>query len=134
MFLDDCPFCNPNKDFIHPVMKILPKDITQQFLVLYDQYPVSLGHSLIVTKKNYFNIVDLPDRFMVSLKEVIKTVQDHLTKTYPTIDGFNIGVNQGRYAGQTIFHFHMHIIPRYRGDVVNPRGGVRNVIPGKGDY
>jgi diadenosine tetraphosphate (Ap4A) HIT family hydrolase len=133
MFPDDCPFCFPDFKFIHPVMNVIPDDISEQFLVLYDQFPVSKGHSLIITRKHFRDITVLPDRYFTSLKSVISMVQTKLTEEFSP-DGFNIGINQGRYAGQTISHFHMHIIPRYKGDVENPRGGIRNVIPGKGDY
>ena len=60
-------------------------------------------------------------------------MKDYLKEKYSP-DGFNIGVNNGEDAGQTVFHAHIHVIPRYKGDVPNPRGGVRNIIPGKGDY
>ena len=78
------------------------------------------------------------DAFVVDLLEHIicyrlKLQIDYLKKKYNP-DGFNIGVNNGEDAGQTVFHAHIHVIPRYKGDVPNPRGGVRNIIPGKGDY
>lgn len=106
---------------------------TLSFFVLRDRYPVSPGHSLIITKqlrKDYFDLT--PDE-QVELVKVIQQVKENILKDY-TPDGYNIGMNCGEAAGQTVFHFHCHVIPRYKGDMDDPRGGVRHCISGKGYY
>ena len=99
----------------------------------YDGYPVSKGHMLIVPKRVVPEIFDLNDEEYRTCLDLIKDVKDYLIKKYNP-DGFNIGFNCGEDAGQTVFHAHIHVIPRYKGDIPNPRGGVRNIIPGKGNY
>ena len=100
---------------------------------IYDGFPVAKGHSLVVPKRQVKEIFELNKEEYESCFELVRKVKDLLiTKFKP--EGFNIGVNCGEVAGQTIFHAHIHVIPRYKGDVPNPRGGVRNIIPGKGDY
>lgn len=106
---------------------------TEHFFVIRDRYPVSIGHSLIISKvlrKDYF---DLTDEEKQELVQVIDLTRENILKEY-TPDGFNIGMNCGEAAGQTVFHFHCHIIPRYKGDMEDPRGGVRHSIAGKGYY
>ena len=100
---------------------------------IYDNFPVSKGHALIIPKRVVADIFDLNDDEYKSCFDLVKVVKKNLIKEFNP-DGFNIGVNSGKTAGQTIFHAHIHLIPRYKGDVSNPRGGVRNVIPGKADY
>jgi len=73
-------------------------------------------------------------KIMKSINALIKQEKNNLQKNDPSIEGFNIGMNCGEVAGQTIFHCHVHLIPRRKGDVENPRGGVRHIIPGKGFY
>ena len=100
---------------------------------IYDGFPVAKGHSLVVPKRQVKEIFELNKEEYESCFELVRKVKDLLiTKFKP--EGFNIGVNCGEVAGQTVFHAHIHVIPRYKGDVPNPRGGVRNIIPGKGDY
>lgn len=106
---------------------------TAHFFMIYDGYPVSPGHILIISKvlrKDYFELsidekADL-DTAIFLAKELIE--ENH------NPDGFNIGMNCGESAGQTVFHFHCHVIPRYGGDMEDPRGGVRHCIQGKGYY
>lgn len=100
---------------------------------IYDGFPVSKGHALILPKRVVADIFDLNDQEYNSCFELVKKVRTILLKKFQP-DGFNIGVNSGETAGQTIFHAHIHLIPRYKNDVSNPRGGIRNVIPGKADY
>ena len=100
---------------------------------IYDAFPVSKGHVLVIPKRVVSEIFDLNEDEYISCFNLIKDVKKILDKNHKP-DGFNIGINNGEKAGQTIFHAHIHVIPRYIGDVENPRGGVRNVIPGKGDY
>jgi len=100
---------------------------------IYDGFPVSKGHTLVVPKRLVPEIFVLNDEEYRACFDLVKEVKDYLKKKYNP-DAFNIGVNSGEDAGQTVFHAHIHIFPRYKGDVSNPRGGVRNIIPGKGDY
>jgi diadenosine tetraphosphate (Ap4A) HIT family hydrolase len=103
------------------------------FFIIEDGFPVSSGHLLIISnevKKNYFDLSDVEKQELVKTIDVAKEI---ILKEHKP-DGFNIGINCGEAAGQTVFHFHCHLIPRYKGDMENPRGGVRHVIPTKGDY
>ena len=100
---------------------------------IYDGFPVSKGHVLVIPKRVVAEIFDLNDEEYSSCFNLVKDVKKILEEKFNP-DGFNIGINNGEKAGQTIFHAHIHVIPRYSGDVENPRGGIRHVIPGKGDY
>lgn len=101
---------------------------TSEWIAFYDAYPVTKGHVLLVSKEHFNTFFDLPDRLKDSLLFRINDIKEILdNKFHP--DGYNIGCNCGEAAGQTINHFHLHIIPRYKGDCENPRGGVRGVIP-----
>ena len=100
---------------------------------IYDAFPVSKGHVLVIPKRVVAEIFDLNDEEYSSCFNLVKDVKKILEEEFKP-DGFNIGINNGEKAGQTIFHAHIHVIPRYSGDVDNPRGGIRHVIPGKGDY
>ncbi len=100
---------------------------------IYDEFPVSKGHVLVIPKRVVAEIFDLNDEEYSSCFNLVKDVKKILEEEFKP-DGFNIGINNGEKAGQTIFHAHIHVIPRYSGDVDNPRGGIRHVIPGKGDY
>lgn len=119
--MENCRFCEKiEKDRI-----ILE---TSEWIAFYDAYPVTKGHVLLVSKEHFNTFFDLPDRLRDSLLFRINDIKEILdNKFHP--DGYNIGCNCGEAAGQTINHFHLHIIPRYKGDCENPRGGVRGVIP-----
>lgn len=100
---------------------------------IYDAFPVSPGHSLIVPRRivaDYFDLEAVEKRAMWKL---VDDMREYLRASFKT-SYFNIGVNCGEPAGQTIAHVHIHLIPRYPGDTPNPRGGVRGVIPGKQSY
>lgn len=106
---------------------------TLHFFLIRDGFPVSPGHTLIISKvlrKDYFELT--PDE-KADLDNAI-TLAKSLIENEFTSDGYNIGMNCGEVAGQTVFHFHCHLIPRYAGDMENPQGGVRHVIPSKGAY
>jgi ATP adenylyltransferase len=100
---------------------------------IYDGFPVSKGHSLVIPKRIVSSVFDLNDdeynHIFILLRDVTKIL---LEKFKP--DGFNIGINNGTDAGQTIEHAHIHIIPRYKGDLKDPRGGVRNILPDNSGY
>ena len=103
------------------------------FFIIYDSYPVSDGHCLIISnevKETYF---DLSDEEKMDLDSMIEKAKEIIEETRSP-DGYNIGMNCGIAAGQTVMHFHCHVIPRYIGDMEEPRGGVRGVIPDKQNY
>jgi diadenosine tetraphosphate (Ap4A) HIT family hydrolase len=103
------------------------------FFVMKDAYPVSPGHLLIVSnnvRKDYFELSDQEKKELTGTIDVAKKL---IEKEFNP-DGYNIGFNCGEAAGQTVFHFHCHLIPRYYGDMDNPRGGIRHCISGKGYY
>jgi diadenosine tetraphosphate (Ap4A) HIT family hydrolase len=104
------------------------------FFMIFDRYPVSPGHILIISndssKINFFDLSIEEKLELLNLLEIGKVIINEKFKP----DGFNIGMNCGESAGQTVMHFHCHLIPRYIGDMENPRGGVRYCIPEKGNY
>ena len=100
---------------------------------MWDNYPVSEGHALIIPKRHIISLLNLNNQETLHMYQLLKETCSIINdKFHP--DGYNIGINEGEAAGRTIHHVHMHIIPRYFGDVENPRGGIRHIIPGKGDY
>jgi len=106
---------------------------SEYFFIIRDSFPVSPGHLLIVSnevKEDYFS---LSEQEKLDLPLTIEIAKAIIEKEYQP-DGYNIGINCGEAAGQTIFHFHCHLIPRYSGDMENPRGGIRHCIQGKGYY
>ena len=106
---------------------------TRKWIAMYDKYPVSKGHVLLIPKEHYETFFDLPEQLTDSIQYWIKHIKNILDDKYHP-SGYNIGVNCGKSAGQTVMHCHIHIIPRYDGDVKDPRGGVRCVIPSKQKY
>ena len=100
----------------------------------YDSYPVSHLHCLIIPKRHVKDYFDLTDEEILSCNDLIKRIKNEILKKDSSVLGFNIGTNAGKIAGQSIMHCHMHIIPRRKGDVDNPQGGVRAVIPLKQHY
>ena len=102
--------------------------------VSYDTYPVSEYHCLIIPKRHIKNYFDLSNEELVACNELIKIVKRRILKKDPSVKGFNLGTNIGEVSGQSILHCHIHLIPRREGDVDNPQGGVRSVIPNKQHY
>lgn len=121
-----CPFCNLTKR-----VELICETAT--CVAFYDGYPVSPGHALIVPKRHVSSYFDLTPHELQAMQIVLKRVQQLVEERYHP-DGYNIGVNVDAAAGQSVFHVHMHLIPRYKGDVKNPKGGVRGVIPEKQKY
>jgi diadenosine tetraphosphate (Ap4A) HIT family hydrolase len=120
-----CPFCTL------PVERVI--DSNDLALVIRDGYPVSHGHTLVIPKRHigsWFEITPEEQSDMLDLLGRAKAVLEEEFKP----DGYNIGINDGATAGQTVPHLHMHLIPRYEGDLEDPRGGVRWIIPGKAKY
>ena len=120
-----CPFCQPEADRI-----ILQDDAG---LVLADRYPVVPGHLLIIPRRHIARYFQATTAEKHALWDLVDRAKAHLDAQYSP-DGYTIGVNDGEAAGQSVFHLHIHLIPRRNGDVARPRGGVRHVIPGKGNY
>lgn len=102
-------------------------------VAFYDGYPVSPSHALIIPKRHVASYFDLTHREREAMNVMLQFVRRILDERFHP-DGYNIGVNVNEAAGQSVFHVHMHLIPRYKGDVPNPKGGVRGVIPGKQKY
>ncbi len=121
-----CIFCELGKDRI-----VISNELALGFR---DNFPVTPLHTLIIPKRHIKDYFELTQDEFIACNEIIKQLKEDLTKKDSTIEGFNIGMNSGEVAGQTIFHCHIHLIPRRKGDVENPRGGIRHIIPGKGFY
>lgn len=120
-----CPFCTPD-----PARLIFETDC---FIGLWDGYPVSPGHALVIPRRHIATWFDATRDEQTALLEGIERVRQEILRRHQP-DGFNIGINVHAAAGQTVPHLHVHVIPRYAGDLPDPRGGVRNVIPHKGNY
>ena len=101
--------------------------------VVYDGFPVSKGHCLVVPHRVYSNYFDSTEDEIIGLQKLVVETKEFLDQEYQP-DGYNIGINCGEVSGQTIPHVHIHVIPRYKGDMDNPKGGVRGVIPSKQKY
>lgn len=125
-FQNGCPFCYPTPD-----RELITESATAYTIL--DKYPVSKGHTLIIPKKHIAEYFDLPERVKTACWLMVDRVKWFTDKQFQP-DGYNVGINIGRVSGQTIPHVHIHLIPRYKGDVENPTGGIRNVIPDKGNY
>ncbi len=108
---DDCIFCKLANGEI-PTNSIYEDDM---FRVILDQNPATKGHALILPKEHYDNLYELPDDTAAAAMRLAKKMAAHMTKKL-SCDGFNVVQNNGETAGQTVFHFHMHLIPRYEGD------------------
>ena len=127
--MEGCAFCDIEKRIDES--RIIYQDST--WIAILDGYPVSDGHTLLIPKRHcetYFDLNYLEHESLGVTIGIVKRLLD--TKYHP--NGYNVGVNCGEAAGQTIMHCHVHIIPRYNGDCENPRGGVRGVIPNKMSY
>lgn len=121
-----CIFCKVDKKNI-----IYENDYAY---VSYDSYPVSKFHSLIIPKRHISDFFDLNKDELFACNDVIHKIKKEIEKKDKLVKGFNIGTNAGLISGQTIMHCHIHLIPRRKGDVDNPQGGVRAVIPLKQHY
>ena len=100
---------------------------------IYDDYPVSLGHMLIIPKKHIVDFFGADEQTRLHLFKLLDEAKQLLDEKYHP-DGYNIGMNCQMAAGQSIMHLHIHLIPRYIGDTPSPKGGIRGVIPGKMSY
>ncbi|MFI0398678.1 MAG: HIT family protein [Thiolinea sp.] len=120
-----CPFCQLS------TLDIVVENVFH--MVIRDRYPVSVGHSLIIPKRHVASLFDLTTEEFNALYELLHTTRQQLDAEYQP-EGYNVGVNVGETAGQTVFHLHVHVIPRYAGDCADPRGGIRWIFPEKADY
>ena len=100
----------------------------------YDSYPVTEHHCLIIPKRHIKDYFDLSNEELVACNDLVQILKKEIIKKDPSVKGFNLGTNIGKVSGQSILHCHLHLIPRREGDVDNPQGGVRSVIPNKQHY
>ena len=121
-----CLFCNIKESG-------LTKDNNLAY-ASYDSFPVSEGHCLIIPKRHVKDYFDLSNEEIIACNDLIKEIKNEIIKKDSSVKGFNIGSNAGKISGQSILHCHIHLIPRRAGDVENPQGGVRSVIPSKQHY
>jgi len=124
--MSTCLFCNI------PLERVINEN--ELAYVIYDGFPVTDHHMLIIPKRHASNYFDLTEEEIAACNELLRTCKSDIENTDKLVDGFNIGMNCGKSAGQTIFHCHTHLIPRRTGDLDNPKGGVRGVIPDKQQY
>ena len=121
-----CLFCNPKKSGIDHENNLA--------YASYDSYPVSDYHCLIIPKRHVGDYFELTNEELIACNDLVKIVKEEIINKDNTVKAFNIGVNVGKISGQSIMHCHIHLIPRREGDVENPQGGVRSVIPKKQHY
>lgn len=121
----DCVFCKLPADRIEAANDLA--------LAFADAFPVSAGHTLVIPRRHVASFFDLTEDEVIAVYRLVRLMRDRLEQSQNP-RGFNVGVNIGDAAGQSVGHVHIHVIPRYLGDVDDPFGGVRNVIPGKGRY
>lgn len=120
-----CPFCSSDST------RIILSNC--HAIAIYDGFPVSAGHCLIIPKRHISSFFEATSEEQSALLDMLAEMQEVLVKERNP-DGFNIGINDGEAAGQTVMHLHIHLIPRYAGDQPDPRGGVRWIFPEKADY
>lgn len=125
MDINNCIFCNIDEE-----SKVLKN---RDWFAIYDRFPVSNGHMLIIPCRHINSLEELYNSEKESFFEILNDTKLLLDSIYKP-NGYNIGINLGKEAGQTIMHMHIHVIPRYKGDIENPEGGIRGVIPDKQNY
>jgi diadenosine tetraphosphate (Ap4A) HIT family hydrolase len=120
-----CPFCDNEE------LEIIKE--TKHLVAFRDKFPVCPGHTLVVPRRHVSSFFEMTDDEKGEIFQLVDIIKDGLEIEFRP-DGYNIGWNDGAAAGQTVFHFHLHIIPRYEGDVEDPRGGVRWVVSSRAKY
>jgi len=120
----ECIFCRPQREVLAE---------NEHAIAVFDTYPVSPGHSLILPRRHAVTIWDLSEAEYLACYALVRGLKPVLEARFKP-DGFNVGVNCGEAAGQSVWHAHIHVIPRFKGDTPFPKGGVRHVIPLKGAY
>lgn len=121
--LSDCPFCSEDDAIVK----------SEHAYARFDKYPVNPGHVLVIPRRHVASFFETSQSERREMLNLVDEMKSFLDRRYSP-DGYNIGVNVGETSGQTIMHVHVHLIPRYKGDIPNPRGGVRGVIPSKQSY
>jgi diadenosine tetraphosphate (Ap4A) HIT family hydrolase len=120
-----CPFCTIPEDRLI--------ETAAHAFAMPDAYPVSPGHTLVVVRRHVADVFEVIPDELADVAQLIMSAKKRIDHEFQP-QGYNVGVNVGQSAGQTIMHVHFHLIPRYPGDCPDPTGGVRNVIPGRGPY
>ena len=121
-----CLFCNVGEERI-----IAGNDLA---FAIRDGFPVTELHSLVIPRRHVSDYFELTKEELLACNELLRTVKEEILARDASVKGFNVGANSGLVAGQSVFHCHIHLIPRREGDVPNPKGGIRHLIPGKGAY
>ena len=124
--MEDCLFCDFDND-----------ELIEEGQYCYarrDGYPVSEHHSLVIPKRHVASYFDLDEDEVIDMHRMVVQMKARIESMDKTVSGFNVGVNVGRDAGQSVFHVHMHLMPRRKGDIDNPQGGGRGVSPAKRTY
>ena len=121
----ECPFCALES------YEIVARN--RLAVAIYDKFPASPGHILVIPRRHFADYFDATDKELRAIDQLLRKSRAILMQEKAP-DGFNIGINVGAAAGQTVFHLHVHLIPRYVGDHAQPAGGVRHIIPGQGYY
>lgn len=124
MILPKCIFCSPEREILAE---------SALAIAVFDSYPVSPGHALVLPRRHVTTIFDMASDEYDECFRLVRGLKEVLLQRFSP-DGFNVGANCGEAGGQSVWHAHIHVIPRYKGDVPNPRGGVRAVIPIKASY
>jgi diadenosine tetraphosphate (Ap4A) HIT family hydrolase len=122
---EECPFCPP--------LAARPLLESELAFAIFDRFPVNPGHALVIPRRHVADIFELTEGELRDVLRLLSLTRQRIAADF-SVAGFNVGVNVGDAAGQTIAHAHVHLIPRYPGDVADPTGGVRGVIPGKSKY
>ena len=120
-----CPFCNL------PAGQILFKN--RLVFAILDKFPATSGHLLVIPFRHVASFWELEEEEMAATNAMLKRCKSFIDEKFAP-QGYNVGVNIGKDAGQTVMHVHIHLLPRYEGDVEDPVGGVRHTLPGKGNY
>lgn len=120
-----CPFCHmePSRILVEGPLHI----------VIRDGFPITHGHTLIIPKRHVWSFFDCTETERIALLGALDSIKKELDQTHSPV-GYNIGINDGPAAGQTVAHLHIHLIPRYTGDQADPRGGIRWIFPDKANY
>ena len=121
----DCPFCHLEEDCV--LFR------SETVVALWDRFPVSQGHVLVIPHRHVTSWLETTPEEHAELLHMVGVVREAIESQHHPA-GFNIGINVGQAAGQTVSHLHVHVIPRYEGDVANPQGGIRNVVPDRSGY
>ncbi|HIG27936.1 MAG TPA: HIT family protein [Verrucomicrobiales bacterium] len=125
-YQNQCPFCNLESE------RVLNRNGLA--LAFRDGFPITEKHTLIIPERHVATYFELTTEERSAIHDLLDSQRLSIQSSDASVEGFNIGWNCGETAGQTVLHAHVHLIPRRAGDVENPRGGVRHLIPGKGDY